>query len=84
MDSEKLLAARSSPPSIQAVDEVRECVVDALASNVSHTMQVRADLRRPILFSFLRIHVRRILSPLGPFDDQQPSSTPNTRSDAFA
>ncbi|MED6138671.1 hypothetical protein PIB30_076571, partial [Stylosanthes scabra] len=75
-DSKKLLAARSSPPSIQAVDEERECVVDALASHVSHTMQLRADLRRPILFSFLRIRVRRILSPLGPFDDPQPSSTP--------
>ncbi|MED6175057.1 hypothetical protein PIB30_074910 [Stylosanthes scabra] len=77
-DSEKLLAARSSPPSIQAVDEDRKCVVDALLSNVSHTMQVRADLRRSILFSFLRIRVRRILSPPGPFDDQQPSSTPSS------
>ncbi|MED6207545.1 hypothetical protein PIB30_036792 [Stylosanthes scabra] len=75
-DSEKLLAARSSPPSIQAVHEERECVVDALVANVNRTMKVRADMRHSIFFSFLRIRVRRILSPLEPFDDHQPSSTP--------
>ncbi|MED6149816.1 hypothetical protein PIB30_066236, partial [Stylosanthes scabra] len=44
--SDAITAARSSPPSFQAVDADTECVVDALASIVSHTMQPRAYLRR--------------------------------------